>query len=104
MAVLEDLLSAVRRELGDVATPFTWTAFGDASTDTWTIGYKPLDLASLYITVDGSPIAYPTGYTVDVVSGTITFAIAPANGVRVTIAGSFFRYFTDADLTAYINT
>lgn len=104
MAVLEDLLSAVRRELNDLPTPFTWSWIGDGSTDTWTIGYKPLDSASLYITVDAVAVPQPSGYTVDATSGTITFATAPASGTTINITGSFFRYFTDTDLTAYINT
>lgn len=104
MAVLEDLLSAVRRELNDQPTPFTWTTVGDSATDTYTIGYKPLDSSTLVITVDGTAIAQPSGYTVDPVSGTITFATAPSSGAIININGSFYRYFTDEDLTAYLNT
>lgn len=104
MAVLEDLLSAVRRELNDQPTPFTWTSIGDGYTDTWTIGYKPLDSASLVITVDGNAVPQPSGYTVEPITGTIIFATAPENGTTINISGSFFRYFTDEDLTAYINT
>lgn len=104
MAVLEDLLSAVRRELNDIATPFTWTAVGDSATDTWTIGYKPLDAASLLITVDGTPVPQPSGYTVEPETGTIIFATAPDSGAIVNISGSFFRYFTDEALTSYLNT
>lgn len=104
MAVLEDLLSAVRRELNDQPTPFTWTTVGDSATDTYTIGYKPLDAATLSITVDSQPIAQPTGYTVDPVSGTIVFATAPASGAIINVSGNFYRYFTDSDLSAYLNT
>ena len=104
MAVLEDLLSAVRRELNDQPTPFTWTTVGDSETDTYTIGYKPLDAASLSVTVDSQPIAQPTGYTVEPVSGTIIFATAPSSGAVINISGSFYRYFTDTDLSAYLNT
>lgn len=104
MAVLEDLLSAVRRELNDQPTPFTWSILGDGATTAYTIGYKPLDPASISVTVDGTPIPQPTGYTVDSVSGTIIFAEAPASGSTVRVSGNFFRYFNDEDLTSYINT
>ena len=104
MAVLENLLSAVRRELNDQPTPFTWSVIGDGSSDTFTIGYKPLDSASLSVTIDGDPIAQPSGYTVDPVSGTFIFAEAPGSGTTININGNFFRYFTDEDLMSYLNT
>lgn len=105
MAVLSDLLSAVRRELNDQPTPFVWSEIADGETVVYTLGYKPLDEASLLVTVDD--VAVPnnsSGYSVDNLSGSITFVTAPDSGATIKISGSFLRYFTDQDLCAYLST
>lgn len=104
MAVLTDLLAGVRRELNDQSTPFMWSSVGDGFTDSYVTGYKAIDTATLVVTVDGSAVGNPTGYTIDANNGTITFVTAPSSGAIVKVVGSFYRYFTDVDLTSYVNT
>jgi len=104
VAVLSDLVSRVRMELGDLPKQFDYTNTGDGQDKHFNLKTKPLDIASLYVTVNGSPIAYPSGYTVEEQHGIIHFTTAPALGSSVRIEGSNFRYFTDEDITKFVNT
>ena len=104
MAVLADLLAKVRVELADQPKPFTKTFVGDGTTTQFTLGFKPVDKASITVTVNSTPVATPAGYVADENFGVITFVTAPAANSSIQVTGSFFRYFTDTDLTNYINT
>lgn len=104
MAVLADILSRVRLELGDMQKQFSFTATGDGSTKKFTLNAKPVELTGLYVTVNGSPIAYPAGYSLEQNTGILTFTSAPANNATIAVTGSANRYFLDSDLCIFINT
>ncbi len=104
MAVLADILYRVRLELGDLPKQFEFAATGDGSTKTFDCRVKPVDAESLVVTVNGTPIAQPTGYTVEQDIGVFHFVNAPASGASIKIQGTNFRYFTDHDLELFINT
>ncbi len=104
MSVLADLLSRTRLELGDAPQQFTFAAIGDGSTKDYYVKVKPLDLASLVVTVNNVPLTYPSQYTVEVDLGILHFVNAPSNNHAIRVAGTHFRYFTDTDLTTFINT
>ena len=103
MAVLSNILSRVRLELGDLQKNFAFTATGDGSTKVFATDIKPIEITNLYVTVNGSPVAYPTGYSVEQDTGIITFQIAPAANVAITVQGLQDRYFLDAELTNFVN-
>lgn len=104
MAVLADLLSRVRLELGDMQKQFNYTAKGDGSTKRFTLNAKPVELTNLYVTVNGTPIAYPAGYSLEQNTGILTFVTAPANNATIIVSGLANRYFLDDDLCTFINT
>jgi hypothetical protein len=104
VAVLADLLSRTRLELGDAPKQFTFTETGDGSTKDFYVKVKPLDVDTLVVTVNGTPVANPSGYTLEADLGMIHFVNAPANNSAIRVQGSHFRYFTDTDLTTFINT
>ena len=104
MALLADILSRVRVELGDQQKNFTFSGVGDGSTKSFYLNAKPIEIGNLYITVAGSPIAYPAGYSLEASTGIVTFTTAPANGAAITATGLSDRYFLDTDLTTFINT
>ena len=104
MAILSDLVSRVRLELGDMPKQFSFTATGDGSTTDFDLKTKPVDNATLVVTVDNVPVTQPTGYTVEQDLGIIHFVTAPANNKAVKVIGTAYRYFTDADLELFINT
>ena len=104
MAVLTDLVSRVRLELGDMPTQFTFTATGDGTTKSFDLKVKPVENTTLLVTVAGSPITTPAGYTIQQDLGIVTFVTAPANNAAISVVGTHYRYFTDTDITRFVNT
>lgn len=103
MAVLSDILSRVRLELGDLQKNFTFTATGDGITKVFATGIKPMELDNLYITVAGTAVAYPAGYSLEQDTGIITFTTAPASAAAIVVKGFQDRYFLDAELSNFIS-
>lgn len=104
MAALDSILSRVRLELGDQASQFTYSFTGDGFTTDYYVNYKPLDPYTLSVTVNGTALTKPTDYTVEANLGVIHFVNAPADNSTVVITGQHYRYFTDDDLTIFVNT
>lgn len=104
MAVLSDLLSRVRLELADLPKQFSKDFAGDGFTTRFALGYKPVDAATLQVTVNGSPVPTPSGYTVEVEFGVINFVHAPDLNAVINVSGSVWRFFTDEEITGFINT
>lgn len=73
MAVLSDLLSKVRLELGDNAKQFTTNLTGDGVTKDFYLNVKPVDATYLTVTVNGLSQANPTNFTVEENLGIIHF-------------------------------
>jgi hypothetical protein len=104
VAVLSDLISRVRLELGDMPKQFTFTATGDGVTKDFDTKIKPLEDTTLVVTSNNVAQLQPTNYTVEKDLGVFHFVNAPANGYAIRISGTSYRYFTDADITRFINT
>lgn len=104
MAVLSDLISRVRLELADQPKQFTKDFAGDGLTTRFSLGVKPIDVSSLLVTVDGSPIAYPSGYTVEEDFGVIHMVTPPELNSVLNVTGNVWRYFTDDEICTLINT
>jgi len=104
MATVSDLVSKVRVELSDQARQFTKVFIGNGATKDFTTGYKPLDTTTLMVKDNNTALANPTTYTVEPIYGVIHTATAPAVGHTLTITGNVYRYFTDDQLTYYVNT
>jgi hypothetical protein len=75
VAVLSDLLSRVRLELGDSASQFTTSLTGDGSTKDFYLEVKPVDATYLVVTVNGVAQANPTNFTVEERLGILHFNI-----------------------------
>lgn len=104
MALLADLVSRVRTELGDVPKQFTFTTTGDGSSKDFDLRLRPIDGSTLTVTVNGNPVAQPTGYTIEEDHGVVHFATAPALNAAVKVVGTQYRYFTDTDIETFVNT
>ena len=104
MAVVSDLLSRIRLELGDPQKQFSFTDTGDGAATAYPLVYKPVELSSLYVTVNGVAKAYPTDYTFEEDAGVIHFTVAPGIGQNITVTGLTNRYFLDSELTTFLNT
>jgi hypothetical protein len=83
VAVLSDLLSKVRLELGDNATQFTTNLTGTGSIKDFYLDVKPVDATYLVVTVNGVAQANPTNFTVEENLGVIHF-----NSASTTKTGS----------------
>lgn len=104
MANLYDLASRVRLELGDQPKQFALKFTGDGSTVDYPLAIHPIDTYTLVVTVNGTPIATPAGYTIEPDVGVIHFVTAPAADSIVNVNGNVFRYFTDEDICKFVNT
>jgi hypothetical protein len=104
MATLSDLISKVRTELNDQARQFTKVFIGDGVTKDFVTGYKPMDTTTLLVKDNTTTLANPTTYTVEPIYGTIHTAAAPVSGHTLTVTGNVYRYFTDDQLSYYVNT
>lgn len=104
MALLSDLVTRVRTELNDQPKQFTKSFVGDGSTVDFNLGYKPVDDTTLLVTINNVVIANPTGYSVEANVGVIHFTSAPAANAVIKVTGNVYRYFSDADLSYFINT
>ena len=102
MAVLSDLVSRVRMELGDLPKEFSYTATGDGVRKDFDLKVRPVNPGTLVVKVNGTPIAQPTGYTVEEQHGVIHFVTAPALNSAVTVSGTNYRYFIDTDIEQFV--
>lgn len=103
MAVLSDLISRVRLEIGDQPTNFKFTATGDGVTTVFTLGCKPIDPLTLSVKVNNVSQLTPTNYSLEKDIGVITFVTAPALNTSIVVNGQHYRYFTDEDITTFID-
>lgn len=104
MALLSDLVSRVRLELGDQGKEFTFTAVGDGVTKEFYLNNKPIDAFTLLVTVTEEYIPAPTGYKLEVDQGVLRFQNPIANGALLTVHGTAYRYFSDSDIERFIDT
>ena len=104
MAVLTDLVSRVRLELGDMPTQFTFTATGNGTTKTFDLKVKPVENTTLLVTVNGDPMGTPVFYTIQQDLGILTFVSAPPANSAIVVVGTHYRYFTDTDIKRFVNT
>jgi len=103
VALLSDLISRVRLEIGDQSSQFAFTATGDGSTTTFTLGKYPVEPSTLYVTVNGTAQATPAAYTLEANLGIIHFVTAPAANAAIVVDGQSYRYFTDTDITTFVS-
>jgi len=104
MATLADLISKVRTEINDQAKQFSQTFACDGVTNTFNLSFKPIDAITLLVKDNNTALANPTGYSVETLYGVIHTAAAPAAGHTLTVTGNVFRYFSDDEITNFINT
>lgn len=104
MAELADIVTRVRTELGDAQKQFKFTATGTGTLKDFYLNTKPVELTGLLVTVNGTAIAYPAGYTLEDDLGIIHFVTAPALNSAIVVQGLSVRYFLNDDLETFVNT
>lgn len=106
MATVADLITRVRRELGDPVQPFSTSSLCDGMTAWFDLPKQMIVPGSLTVqTVLGAnttTLTDPTNYEVDWQIGQIQLVNPPANGTTLLIYGQAWAMFSDTDLTEYI--
>lgn len=100
MATLESMSNRLRYELGDIGRSFVHQFVADGTTNRFLVPYSPLDGVHLAINVDGEDVSEDV--EVEEATGHIVFDTTPAAGDVVIVAGNYFKYFTETEITQYI--
>ena len=105
MAVVEKLYERLRAEIGDTARAFINTFTGDGATTRFQLTQAPVQGYTLVIKVTSgsSTVDVSSAVTVEEGVGVLTFPTAPANNSIITVAGQAYRYFTDDEISYYVN-
>lgn len=101
MASISTLVDRVRLELGDVGKSFVAQFVADGTTNRFYIHYSPLDAASIFVFQNGVDVS--TSTSVEESTGVLVFNEVPADGDEITVSGTYFRYFTAAELRSLVN-
>ena len=118
MASVADLSNRLRSELTDVGKTFIETFVGNGVTKTFNLSHYPINGADLKV-ISGTTDTYPVDSaqmtvksgstdisstsTIEEHTGLLTLAAAPALNTIITVAGTYYRYFTDAEIQNYVN-
>ncbi len=102
MATLAALSSRLRSELGDMGRSFEETFVGDGFTTRFQLTNAPVKGSTLFIKVGATNVSNTT--SVEEQSGMLVLAVAPTDGALITVSGTMYKYFTDAEIENYVNT
>lgn len=101
MASLSTLSDRLRSEIGDIGRTFVETFIGDGSTTRFQVASAPLLGSGLIVKSGATNVSNTT--LVEEQNGMIQLAVAPLDGVVVTVTGTTFRYFTNVEIEYYVN-
>lgn len=101
MATISSLISRVRLELGDQGKSFVTQFVADGSTNRFKLHYAPLDATTIIVYQNGTDIS--TSAYIEESTGVLVLSNLPADGVELIVSGTYYRYFTDAELSSLIS-
>lgn len=101
MATLESMSNRLRYELGDIGRSFVYQFVADGTTNRFLVPYSPLDGVNLAINQEGEDVS--TEVEVEEATGHIVFDTTPAAGDVIVVAGNYFKYFTETEISQYIS-
>jgi hypothetical protein len=81
---------------------FVYQFTADGTTNRFLIPYSPLDGEGLIVLDAGADVS--NSVTVEETTGYLTFDIVPTAGHTIIVSGTYFRYFTNAEVCEYIDT
>jgi hypothetical protein len=91
----------LRYELGDIGRSFVYQFVADGTTNRFLVPYSPLDGVNLAINQDGDDVS--ADVEVEEATGHIVFDTTPAAGDVIIVAGNYFKYFTETEVSQYIS-
>jgi len=101
VATISTLVDRVRVELGDLGKSFVTKFVADGTTNRFSIHYSPLDGTTVQSWINGVDKTSVT--SVEESTGLVVFNEVPADGDEITVSGTYYRYFTAAELTSIVN-
>lgn len=101
MASIDTLVSRVRLELGDMGKSFVTQFVADGSTNRFKLHYAPLDAPSVVVYQNGLEIT--ENCFVEESTGVLVTEDVPADGAEITVSGTYYRYFTNAEMASLVN-
>lgn len=96
MATLSSLADRVRLELGDLGKSFVEQFVADGSTNRFRLHYAPLDAPTVIVTQDSVDISDQC--YVEESTGILVTPTVPQDGAEMTVSGTYYRYFTNAEM------
>lgn len=100
MATLSNLVDRVRVELGDLGKAFVVNFVADGSTNRFRLQYAPVDGSTLRVFKDGTEVS--DDVSVEESTGILVTDTLYTNGSEVSVSGSYYRYFTTAEIERFI--
>ena len=100
MATISSLGDRLRSEIGDIGKSFVHQFIADGTTNRFFIPYSPLDGAYLVVNKNGDDIS--TTAEVEEQTGYIVLDVTPDSGDTITVAGNYYRYFTNDEICQYV--
>lgn len=101
MANITSLSNSLRTELGDLGKVFLQTFVSDGVTTRYQLDYYTIAGATLIVKAGNTDIS--STVTVEEHTGLLILATAPAANTNIVVSGTFYRYFTDAEIQNYVN-
>jgi hypothetical protein len=102
VATISNLVGRVRLELGDGGKSFVTQFVADGTTNRFNINYSPLDSTQVYARVNGVDVT--DDISVEESTGVVVFDSVPDDGDEITVSGTYYRYFTAAELESLVTT
>jgi hypothetical protein len=100
MTTLSSLVDRVRLELGDLGKSFVTQFVADGTTNRFKLHYAPLDGPSIVVIQQGIDISEEC--LVEESTGVLITPEVPEDGAEMLVSGTYFRYFTTAELEALV--
>ena len=100
MAEISSLIDRVRLELGDTGKSFVTKFVADGTTNRFKLHYAPLDATTVVVYAGTTDISESS--FIEESTGILVTANVLPDMTEVTVSGSYYRYFTGAELTSII--
>lgn len=101
MATVSSLTDLVRSELGDTSKSFVMQFMADGTTNRFTLHYAPLDATDVFVSFDGVDVS--NNCSVEEATGILVTDTVPLDGIEITVAGNYFRYFTTSEIERFVD-
>jgi hypothetical protein len=102
VATISSLVDRVRAELGDTGKSFVNQFVADGTTNRFRLPYSPLDATTVHVYKNAVEITNAS--SIEESSGVLICETVPADGDEMSVNGTFFRYFTGAELEQIVET